>query len=61
MQQIIDWHKNKYPNQMLAISIPHAITYFLDAEDGETPVSFKNQNWNQIKQDISNAVSEYLK
>lgn len=46
---------------MLAISIPHAITYFLDAEEGETPVSFKNQNWNQIKQDISNAVSEYLK
>lgn len=61
LQQIIDWHRQKYPGQMLAISIPHAITYFLDAEEGETPVSFKNQNWTQIKQDLSNVVSDYLK
>ena len=26
LQQLIDWHKQKYPSQMLAISIPHAIT-----------------------------------
>jgi predicted nucleotidyltransferase component of viral defense system len=61
LQQIIDWHRQKYPGQMLAISIPHAITYFLDAEEVETPVSFKNQNWTQIKQDLSNVVSDYLK
>jgi hypothetical protein len=43
MQQLIDWHKQKYPSQMLAISIPHALTYFVDAEESEAPVSFKNQ------------------
>jgi hypothetical protein len=45
LQQIIDWHKQKYPSQMLAISIPHAITYFVDADESETPLSFKNQTW----------------
>jgi predicted nucleotidyltransferase component of viral defense system len=61
LQQIMDWHKQKYPNQMLAISIPHAITYFVDADDSETPVSFKNQNWESVKKDISRAVSDYLR
>lgn len=61
LQQIIDWHKLKYPSQMLAISIPNAITYFVDAEESETPVSFKNQTWESVKKDISKAVSDYLK
>ena len=61
LQQLIDWHKQKYPSQMLAISIPHAITYFAEAEESETPVSFKNQNWEQIKKGISKTVSDYLK
>jgi hypothetical protein len=61
LQQIMDWHKQKYPNQMLAISIPHAITYFVDAEESETPVSFKKQNWGLVKSGISKAVRDYLK
>ncbi|WP_372947859.1 nucleotidyl transferase AbiEii/AbiGii toxin family protein [Mariniphaga sp.] len=61
LQQIIDWHKQKYPSQMLAISIPHAITYFVDADDSETPVSFKNQTWEGIKKGISKIVSDYLR
>jgi predicted nucleotidyltransferase component of viral defense system len=61
LQQLIDWHKQKYPSQMLAISIPHAITYFAEAEESETPVSFKNQTWNQIKKEISKAVSDFLR
>jgi len=60
MQQLIDWHKQKYPSQMLAISIPNAITYFTEAEESETPVSFKNQKWEQIKKGISKIVSDYL-
>ena len=60
LQQIIDWHKRKYPGQMLAISIPHAITYFVDAEDSETPVSFKGQTWDQVKKEISKVVRDYL-
>ena len=61
LQQIIDWHKQKYPSQMLAISIPHAITYFVDADDSETPVSFKKQTWESVKKGISSAVSDYLR
>lgn len=61
LQQIMDWHKQKYPNQMLAISIPHAITYFVDAEESETPVSFKKQTWESVKKGISRTVSDYLK
>jgi len=61
LQQLMDWHKQKYPSQMLAISIPNAITYFVEAEESETPVSFKNQSWDQIKKDISKKVSDYLR
>ena len=61
LQQLIDWHKQKYPGQMLAISIPHALTYFADADESEPPVSFKNQTWESIKYGISRAVSDYLK
>jgi len=45
LQQIMDWYKLKYPGQMPTISIPHAITYFVDAEETEEPVSYKNQSW----------------
>ena len=61
LQQLIDWHKQKYPGQMLAISIPHAVTYFADAGESETPVSHKGQTWEQIKKSISRTVSDYLR
>ena len=61
LQQIIDWHKQKYPNQMLPISIPNAIIYFNDADESETPVSMKGQTWESIKKDISKTVSDYLR
>jgi predicted nucleotidyltransferase component of viral defense system len=61
LQQIMDWHKQKYPSQMLAISIPHAITYFVDAHESDPPVSFKKQTWESVKKDISRAVSDYLR
>ena len=61
LQQMMDWHKHKYPSQMLAISIPHAITYFTDAEESDTPVSFKGQTWELVKKGISRAVSDYLR
>ncbi len=57
LQQI---HNQKYFIQMLAISIPNAITYFVDAEESETPVSFKKQTWESVKKGISKAVSNYL-
>lgn len=61
LQQLMDWHKQKYPSQMLAISIPHAITYFADADESDTPVSFKGQTWESVKNGIKRAVSEYLR
>ncbi len=61
LQQIMNWHKQKYPSQMLAISIPNAITYFVDANESETPVSFKKQTWESVKKGIQRKVSDYLK
>ena len=46
---------------MLAISIPNAISYFADAEESETPVSYKGQTWEQIKKEIKRVVSDYLR
>ena len=60
LEQLISWHKQKYPSQMLAISIPNAITYFVDAEESEEPQSFKNQNWEGVKKGIQKAVRDYL-
>ena len=61
LQQIMDWHKKKYPSQMLAISIPNAIIYFAEADESETPVSFKKQTWESVKTGIRKAVSDYLR
>jgi hypothetical protein len=60
LEKIMVWHKQKYPSQMLAISIPHAITYFVDADETEAPVSFKNQTWAGVKKGIQQAVRNYL-
>jgi hypothetical protein len=56
----MDWHKEKYPTQMLAISIPHAITYFVDANETEAPISFKMQTWETVQDGIKKAVRDYL-
>lgn len=60
LEQIIEWHRQKYPTQMLMISIPNAITCFVDAEESEEPVSFKQQTWSGVKKGIQKAVREYL-
>lgn len=61
LQQISDWHRQKYPDQMLAIGVPNAISYFSDADESEDPVSLKGQTWEGIKRSISQTVSDYLK
>jgi hypothetical protein len=61
LQQLMDWHKQKYPSQMLAISIPHALLYFADADESETPVSLKGQTWESVKKSIQQKVGDYLK
>jgi len=49
LKQIMEWHSLKYPDQMLLISIPQAITHFADAEESEVPISLKNQTWEWVK------------
>lgn len=60
LEQIMNWHSRKFPSQMLAISIPHALTYFVDAEDSDEPKCFKNQTWEGVKRGIQKAVRDYL-
>lgn len=61
LQWVMERHREKYPNQMLAVSIPHALMYFVDAEESEDPVSLKGQTWEGIKRSISQTVSDFLK
>lgn len=61
LQQIMDLYKQKYPNQMLAISIPNAITYFDDADESEEPISLKGQSWESVKKSLQQTVSDFLK
>lgn len=58
---MINFHKEKYPNQMVLISIPQALVYFVDAEDSDEPVSFKSQTWVDIKTGIRDKIDEFLK
>jgi predicted nucleotidyltransferase component of viral defense system len=60
LEQIMSWHTLKFPSQMLAISIPHALTYFTDADETDEPRSFKNQTWEGVKRGIQKAVRDYL-
>lgn len=58
--QMIDLYKQKFPNQMLLISIPQALIYFDDADEGEDPVSLKGQTWEGVKEILRKAVRDYL-
>ncbi len=61
INDFIQCHKEKYSTQNLLITVPHAITYFLDAEESEDPVSLKGQTWEKVKAFINKKVSDYLK
>lgn len=61
VQDLIDAYFEKYPNHRVAVSIPMAITYYVDAEESEDPVSLKGQTWESVKDHISKKVSDYLR
>jgi len=61
LEEIIGFHEKKFPEQNLLITIPQAITYFIDAEESEEPVSLKGQTWEQVKKSIQQKVNEFLK
>ena len=56
----IHFHKEKYSNQNLLITVPQAVTYFADAEESEDPISLKKQTWESVKEIIQQKVREYL-
>ncbi|MDR1584883.1 MAG: nucleotidyl transferase AbiEii/AbiGii toxin family protein [Prevotellaceae bacterium] len=60
LSEAVDFHIDKYTNQMLLISIPQALIYFEDAEKSDEPVSFKGQTWLKIKNDIKKTVRDFL-
>ncbi len=59
LDEIIKWHKQKYPNQQLLISIPNAITNFEDAEQSPDPHSLSGQTWSDVKNFLQNKVREF--
>ncbi len=61
LTDIIQFYYNKFPNQQLMIGIPHALTYFDDAEESEDPVSLKGQTWESVKKFIQQKVSDFLR
>jgi hypothetical protein len=61
LDEMIKFYYQKFPKQMLLISIPEAITYFADAEESEDPVSLKGQTWSNVKKFIQQKVSDYLR
>lgn len=60
LEQMISFHKRKYPTQMLGISIPYALTYFTDADESEDPETLKIRNWEDVKKIISKRVRDFL-
>jgi len=61
MQQMLDFYKRKYPDHMLLISIPQAITYFVDAESDADPMSLNGMTWENVKVILSKKVNEFMK
>ncbi len=60
IKDFIEFHKQKYSTQNLLITVPQAFTYFDDANDGEDPISLKNQTWESVQKFISYKVREFL-
>ena len=61
VNEMISFHKKKYPSQQLLISIPQALVYFEDAEQSEDPISLKGQSWESVKKYIQQKVNDFLR
>ena len=60
MKEIIQFHRQKFPDNSILISIPSALTYFEDAENSPDPISLKGQTWYQVKKTLQQAVRDYF-
>jgi hypothetical protein len=61
VEDFISYDIKKYPSQQLLVSVPFVLTYFIDAEETEAPVSLKGQTWETVKKFIQQKVSDYLR
>jgi hypothetical protein len=61
IDQIRECYNQRYPNQMMLMSIPQALTYFADADESDDPVSLKGQTWTSVKKQLQQKVKDYLK
>ena len=61
VDNFIHFFFKKFPEQMLLISIPQAMTYFTEAASDEDPKTLNGQTWESVKKIISKSVKEYLK
>ena len=61
VEEFISYYTKKYPSQQLLVSVPFALTYFIDTEESEDPISIKGQTWKTVKKSIQKKVSEYLR
>ncbi len=60
VEDFISYYSKKYPSQQLQVSVPFALTYFIDAEETEDPISLKGQTWKTVKKIIQEKVNNYL-
>lgn len=60
IDQLIQFHKLKFPQQSLLISIPNALVYYDDAESTPDPISLNGLSWSDVKSRISESVRSYL-
>ena len=60
LQWILARHRERYPDNSIAISIPYAITYFADADESEDPVCLRGRSWEDVKRSISGTVNRFL-
>ena len=61
VQECISAYTQKYPSRQLLISIPNALTYFVDADESEDPISLRGQTWESVKKSIQQKVNAFLK
>lgn len=61
LSEIIGFYQQKFPEQILLISIPQALVYFEEAEASVDPVCLKGYSWESVKKSIQRAVGEYLR
>ena len=60
IERLMADHRLKYPKNIKLISVPRALLYFSDAENGEDPVCLQGMTWPKVKDSISRMVNSYL-